>query len=222
MSETAVGVSEMIISEPKTGVLMMEMILSAAKKTISAAEAIFAVAKTMVFMTQIIIAEGNKMVTVDKKMLFVPPTVVRTRQPVRCGSRCCTEYKRLPEDHPANFVSDVVDPLNLSAIEAVYEKEFRRQPPRGFPVLRCFLQPLRHPHFDNRLPGHSQAFRFFIQKLNHPYREVDVDPFLFLDRSSALGKVKMSSNVLTLIELFIKFLSLHRCQSPLSWSAVRI
>ena len=35
----------------------------------------------------------------------------------------------LPEDHLANFVSDVVDQLDLSAIEAVYEKDLRGQPP---------------------------------------------------------------------------------------------
>jgi transposase len=35
----------------------------------------------------------------------------------------------LPEDHLAYFVSDVVDQLDLSAIELVYEKEERGQPP---------------------------------------------------------------------------------------------
>jgi transposase len=35
----------------------------------------------------------------------------------------------LPEDHLAFFVSDVVDQLNLSAIESVYEKDDRGQPP---------------------------------------------------------------------------------------------
>jgi transposase len=35
----------------------------------------------------------------------------------------------LPEDHLAYFVSDVVDQLDLSAIEAVYEEEDRGQPP---------------------------------------------------------------------------------------------
>jgi transposase len=35
----------------------------------------------------------------------------------------------LPESHLANFVSDVVDQLNLSEIEAVYEKDLRGQPP---------------------------------------------------------------------------------------------
>lgn len=35
----------------------------------------------------------------------------------------------LPEDHLANFVSDVVDQLDLSAIEVVYEKDSRGQPP---------------------------------------------------------------------------------------------
>lgn len=35
----------------------------------------------------------------------------------------------LPEDHLAYFVSDVVDELDLSAIESIYEKEERGQPP---------------------------------------------------------------------------------------------
>ena len=35
----------------------------------------------------------------------------------------------LPEDHLAYFVSDVVDELDLRAIESVYEKEERGQPP---------------------------------------------------------------------------------------------
>ena len=35
----------------------------------------------------------------------------------------------LPEDHLAYFVSDVVDQLDLSAIESVYEQEERGQPP---------------------------------------------------------------------------------------------
>ena len=35
----------------------------------------------------------------------------------------------LPDDHLAYFVSDVVDQLNLSAIESVYEEDDRGQPP---------------------------------------------------------------------------------------------
>src|ERR1039457_3980675 len=35
----------------------------------------------------------------------------------------------LPEDHLAYFVSDVVEQLDLSAIESVYEEEERGQPP---------------------------------------------------------------------------------------------
>ena len=35
----------------------------------------------------------------------------------------------LPEKHLAYFVSEVVDELDLSGIEAVYEKELRGQPP---------------------------------------------------------------------------------------------
>jgi transposase len=35
----------------------------------------------------------------------------------------------LPDDHLSYFVSDVVDQLDLSAIECVYEGEYRGQPP---------------------------------------------------------------------------------------------
>jgi transposase len=35
----------------------------------------------------------------------------------------------LPEDHPARFVSDVIDQLDLSCIYAEYEKEKRGYPP---------------------------------------------------------------------------------------------
>ena len=35
----------------------------------------------------------------------------------------------LPEKHLVYFVSDVVDELDLSGIEAVYEKDLRGQPP---------------------------------------------------------------------------------------------
>ena len=35
----------------------------------------------------------------------------------------------MPEDHLAYFVSDVVDELDRSAIESVYEQEERGQPP---------------------------------------------------------------------------------------------
>src|SRR5258707_6198128 len=35
----------------------------------------------------------------------------------------------LPDDHLVYFVSDVVDQLNLSAIESVYEEDDRGQPP---------------------------------------------------------------------------------------------
>jgi transposase len=35
----------------------------------------------------------------------------------------------LPESHLAHFVSDVADQLDLSAIESVYEKDERGQPP---------------------------------------------------------------------------------------------
>ena len=38
-------------------------------------------------------------------------------------------HEWLPDDHLAYFVSDVVDQLNLSAIESVYEEDERGQPP---------------------------------------------------------------------------------------------
>ena len=64
----------------------------------------------------------------------------------------------LPDGHLAYFVSDVVDQLDLSAIESVYEEEDRGQPPYhprmmtkillyGFPcqVLRPDLLTHRPP-----------------------------------------------------------------------------
>jgi transposase len=48
-----------------------------------------------------------------EQMLLLPPTL----------------QEWLPEDHLAYFVSDVVDELDLSAIESYYEKDDRGQPP---------------------------------------------------------------------------------------------
>jgi len=49
-----------------------------------------------------------------------------------CQSKICC-YRRVwatvAEDHLAYFVSDVVEQLDLSAIESVYEEEERGQPP---------------------------------------------------------------------------------------------
>ena len=45
----------------------------------------------------------------------------------------------LPEDHLAYFVSDVVDQLDLSAIESVYEKEERGQPPYHPQMMKKIL-----------------------------------------------------------------------------------
>ena len=51
--------------------------------------------------------------------------------PSRAGSAAAPPRLRdwLPESHLVYFVSDVVDQLDLSAIESVYEKEWRGQPP---------------------------------------------------------------------------------------------
>jgi transposase len=45
----------------------------------------------------------------------------------------------LPEDHLAYFVSDVVDQLDLSAIESVYEEEERGQPPYHLRMMTKLL-----------------------------------------------------------------------------------
>src|SRR5436853_6959535 len=45
----------------------------------------------------------------------------------------------LPENHLAYCVSDVVDQLNLSAIESVYEEEDRGQPPYHPRMMRKIL-----------------------------------------------------------------------------------
>lgn len=44
----------------------------------------------------------------------------------------------LPENHLAHFVSDVVNRLDLNAIEAVYENEERGQPPYHRSQQVCF------------------------------------------------------------------------------------
>ncbi len=51
----------------------------------------------------------------------------------------------LPENHLVYFVSDVVDQLDLSAIESFYEKDDRGQPPNTAPATPCFNQGLSGP-----------------------------------------------------------------------------
>ena len=51
------------------------------------------------------------------------PTVLTSRTRVRCYPRACADW--LPENHLAYFVSDLIDQLDLSAIEAYYEQEER-------------------------------------------------------------------------------------------------
>ena len=50
----------------------------------------------------------------------------------------------LPEDHLAYFVSNVVDELDLSAVESIYEKEERGQPREGCSTKAPRAYP-RHP-----------------------------------------------------------------------------
>src|SRR2546427_12794450 len=52
----------------------------------------------------------------------------------------------LPENHLAHFVSDVVEQLDLSAIESVYEKEERGQPPYRSEI--GFIPRCQHPEAD--------------------------------------------------------------------------
>ena len=101
-TEMIISTTQMIISTTKkiveatndivdltnTKVLVTEMIIFAAKKMVSAAEPIFSVANAMVFATQIIISEAKKMLSIAKKMLFVPPTMLQSLEPLsfrRCA-----------------------------------------------------------------------------------------------------------------------------------------
>jgi len=43
------------------------------------------------------------------------------------------------------------------------------------------LEPFSQPDFDNGLSGYAKPRRFFIQRFDHPSREVDVHPLLFLE-----------------------------------------
>jgi hypothetical protein len=56
----------------------------------------------------------------------------KSYRPYRADKSCC--YRRdcanwLPEKHLAYFVSDVIDNLDLSAMDSVYGKQKRGQPP---------------------------------------------------------------------------------------------
>jgi transposase len=48
----------------------------------------------------------------------------------------------LPENHLAYFVSDVVEQLDLSAIESVYEEEERGQPPYHLWIISAGLSTI--------------------------------------------------------------------------------
>src|SRR5207245_11625842 len=57
----------------------------------------------------------------------------------------------LPDDHLVYFVSDVVDQLNLSAIESGYEEDDRGQPPyHPRRMTKIFLYGLCVGHLSSR------------------------------------------------------------------------
>ncbi|MBW4697761.1 MAG: hypothetical protein KME03_07655 [Aphanocapsa lilacina HA4352-LM1] len=53
------------------------------------------------------------------------------------------------------------------------------------------LKPLGNPYFDNRLAGDTQPLGLSIERLDHPGREVDVHPPLFVPGATDLGKVEV-------------------------------
>jgi transposase len=59
----------------------------------------------------------------------LPEQIRRTYLPEQSLLLPASLREWLPDDHLSYFVSGVVDPLNLSAIESVYEEEDRGQPP---------------------------------------------------------------------------------------------
>ena len=76
----------------------------------------------------------------------------------------------LPEDHLAYFVSDVVDQLDLSAFEAVYEKDTRGQPPYN---PRMMTKILLYKKEDCKLCDEAESIleklkkerRFFLERI---------------------------------------------------------
>jgi len=108
--------------------------------------------------------------------------MAKTYKPTFLNKICCYRPSRrdwLPENHLAYCVSDVVDQLELSAIESVYEEEDRGQPhvspahddqDPAVRVLRggVFLSPDSETSGGRR--GNSECWQPAISRIFGPYR----------------------------------------------------
>jgi hypothetical protein len=72
--------------------------------------------------------------------------------------------------------------------------------------LGTSLAPLRQPHLDNRLPGHTQATGLPIQRVHHPHRKVDIDPTQVLLGPAGPAQVQCGRQILTSFKGLIKVL----------------
>ncbi len=107
-----------------------------------------------------------------------------------------------------------------------YVLPFFSNPPKGFFLCLsrsgtsldgCMLEPLGKPHFDDRLPRHTESFCLFIQRLNHPDREVYIDSLLFPPGFNCPREIQMLGDIFSSIKSFIKYLCLHKFQASLFW-----
>jgi hypothetical protein len=89
------------------------------------------------------------------------------------------------------------------------------------PMRQTRIGVFGDPDFDQGLPGHPQPFGFLIQLANHPGREVNIHPFLFLPGPHGGLDVKMFNDALSGIEFLVEFFSFHITRSPLFWSGDR-
>ena len=67
---------------------------------------------------------------------------------------------------------------------------------------------LRNPHFDYGLSSDAETSCLFVKRVNYPLREVYVDPFLVLVRTSGFRDIQKVGNVLTFFKCSFEFIRL--------------
>lgn len=72
--------------------------------------------------------------------------------------------------------------------------------------LLLFLEFLREPLFDLCLPRQAFAPGYAVNTKNHPVRDVQIDSFLFEQRTTGLGQIKVIQHVVALVKPALQIL----------------
>ena len=72
------------------------------------------------------------------------------------------------------------------------------------------LQSFCYPDLDNGLSGNTEAVCFVVESFNHPKGKIHVYPTLLVAWTASLREIEEFCDVLTVVELLIKFFCLHR------------